>query len=422
MEDLLGRHINIHRWRGGSSNIAAPVEGRCLQRGLSVVELMVGIALGLILVTGMLGLLVSANKGRAELARAGQVNENGRFALQLIAQQVVHSGFWAGFVPAHDDLTLADGSNFSVDYPQTVSVGLVTDTPAVPDPCKKSENWSNPYRANLIALPVQTYQIVSGTTLPVCEGNGSRPAGLISSPKDGTDVLFFRHAEPCVAGSSTLCPTLSSGEEAFQLNNCSTTLSTTRYVFSGTSSTAAQKRDCATTADRFRYVSSAFYIRTYSVRAGDGIPTLMQAQFGLSGGVPQFLSAQPLIPGIDAFRVEIGVDDRRTGDSTATINRNNIQWADPKTLVKPTNRGDGVPDNWMRCGATGCTADQLVNAVAVRLHVLARSEQAANDYVDTSTYTLAGSTLGPFRDGYRRHVFVQTVRLNNVSSRRETPG
>ena len=95
---------------------------------------------------------------------------------------------------------------------------------------------------------------------------------------------------------------------------------------------------------------------------------------------------------------------------------------DPNTLIKPTNRGDGAPDSWVRCDTGGCTADQLSNAVAVRLHVLARSEQAASDYRDTATYSLAGSTLGPFNDGYRRHVFVQTVRLHNVSSRRETPG
>jgi type IV pilus assembly protein PilW len=391
-------------------------------RGLSLVELMVGIALGLILVTAVLGLLLSTNKSRAELARAGQVNENGRFAIQLVAQQVMHAGFWGGFVPAHDDLTLDAGSNFTVDYPQAVTAGADTDTPAVPDPCKRSEHWSDAYRRNLIGIPVQSYEVSSSGTVSICTGTGSRPNGLVVSPQSGTDVLFIRHAEPCVAGSSSTCAALAAGEERFQLNNCATSLTTTRYAFSGSNSASAQKRDCATTADRFRFVSSAFYVRTFSVRSGDGIPTLMQAQFGVTGGVPQFQAAQALIPGVEAFRVEIGIDDRRTGDSSATINQNDIAWADPNTLIKPTNRGDGAPDSWVRCDTGGCTADQLSNAVAVRLHVLARSEQAASDYRDTATYSLAGSTLGPFNDGYRRHVFVQTVRLHNVSSRRETPG
>jgi hypothetical protein len=29
--------------------------------------------------------------------------------------------------------------------------------------------------------------------------------------------------------------------------------------------------------------------------------------------------------------------------------------------------------------------------------------------------------MGPFCDGYKRHLFSRTIRLNNVSMRRETP-
>ena len=89
--------------------------------GLSLVELMVGIAIGLTIVTALLTLLVSTNRHNAELARSGQISESGRFALQILADEVSHAGFWGGFIPSFDDLT---------------TVGAPGDVPtAVPDPC-----------------------------------------------------------------------------------------------------------------------------------------------------------------------------------------------------------------------------------------------------------------------------------------------
>jgi type IV pilus assembly protein PilW len=405
-------------------------------RGLSLVELMVGVTLGLLITAALLTLLADISRNRTQLAVAGQVNENGRFAVNLLANHAVHAGFWGGFIPSYDDLTLADGANFAQDYPAEVvsSPSQGTDTTAVPDPCKARANWSAQYRTNLMAIPVQVYRIADPVPDPVL----SVCASIVNSPLAGTDVLIMRHAETCaagscancpgecVAGSCPNCPALSTGEEFFQLNNCYTVASGTispRYVFANAipGSNTALKRNCTSAADQHRFVSNLFYIRTFSVTAGDGIPTLMHARFGVSGGTPQFLSAQPLIPGIQGFRVEVGVDDRRTGDTTATVNRNNIEWADTTNLKTPRNRGDGVPDTWVTCPAIGCTADQLTNAVALRLHVLSRSERTSAGPNDTKTYTLAGSTLGPFNDGFRRHVFTQTVRLHNVSSRRETP-
>lgn len=62
-----------------------------------------------------------------------------------------------------------------------------------------------------------------------------------------------------------------------------------------------------------------------------------------------------------------------------------------------------------------------MNAVAVKLYVLIRSDVETPGYKDTKTYNLGSTTLGPYDDGFKRHLFTQTIRLVNVSSRRETP-
>jgi len=59
--------------------------------------------------------------------------------------------------------------------------------------------------------------------------------------------------------------------------------------------------------------------------------------------------------------------------------------------------------------------------VQVKFFVLARSTATTPGWTDSKSYQLAGTTYGPFNDQYKRHVFSSSVRLNNVSGRRETP-
>ena len=168
-------------------------------------------------------------------------------------------------------------------------------------------------------------------------------------------------------------------------------------------------------------------MRDYAETVGDGIPTLVRSRMEMSGGLPTHQESVALIEGIEGFRVELGLDTLgKTGlavDYTQAVN-----WVDPSNKITPTNRGDGSPDGaFVHCSAgTPCTADQFINAVAVKLHVLARSTESSPGHTDTKDYILGGTTaapfkLGPFNDQFKRHVFATTVRLTNVTGRRETP-
>ncbi len=177
-----------------------------------------------------------------------------------------------------------------------------------------------------------------------------------------------------------------------------------------------------TPAEQRRFSSNIYYIRDHAVTAGDGIPTLMRSQFGLNGSTLEHKAAEALIEGVEGFRVEYGVDN--VSDSGAAVNFGAaIVWANPTNRNSPTNRGDGIPDGaYVRCTtATPCTVDQLANTVAVKIYVLVRAENKSAGYTDTKTYAMGSTTLGPFNDNYKRHLFQQTIRLQNISSRRETP-
>ena len=439
-------------------------------RGLSLIELMIAIVLGMIIVAALLALYVNVTRTNSELEKMNRQIENGRFAMQLLQDDVAHAGFWGSYVPQFDNLT----------EPLTP-----LDAPtALPDPCLaySATNWNFAYLTNLIGIPVQGY-----TTPPTgC-------AALVTNQQANTDILVVRHAQTCVAGAAG-CEADTAGKLYFQSTQCesevtalaqagaanSITLTasasatndayngftlriiggsgmgqsraitayngTTKvatvspnwvtvpdnssiYAFGlgyamGTSGYIFHKRNCTDLADKRKFVSDIYYIRNYAVNPGDGIPTLMRSSFDWTGGTPTQMPAEALIEGIQGFRVEYGIDS--VSDSGAAVDYTHpIVWTDPLNKTSPTNRGDGVADG-SYVDASGVTCNSVsdckaANVVAVRIHVLARSLEATPGYTDSKTYTLGGTTMGPFNDGFKRHVFSTTVRLVNPAGRRDTP-
>lgn len=411
------------------------------EAGFTLVELMISMVLGLFIVLALVTLLINVNRNNSELSKMNRVIENGRFALQLLQADVSHAGFWGGFIPQFDDLTW---TTLPVPGVPQNYLGVVT---AAPDPCA---DWAalaaNPdpvvlstYKANLIGISVQAYEIpaaVPSPTVPVCSAK-------VVNPQPDSDVLIVRHAETCAVGE-TGCAPFTANELYFQMARCGSTAPSPAYALEQYNAVnentlfplrvrAVAPLTCGTAAfaEKRKYVSNLYYVRRYAVTDGDNVPTLMRRQFSCASGTCQFGQEDAMIEGIESFKVELGVDNVSDfGTVLATANFNATPtWADPANLTSPTNRGDGLPDGaYVRCTAAApCNAFQLMNTVAVKMFVLVRSESRSAGYTDTKSYCLASSCptaasrLGPFNDGYKRHLFQQVVRLVNVAGRRETP-
>lgn len=380
------------------------------QSGFSLIELMIAIVIGLIVLAALIALYLNVSRSNNELAKTNFQIESGRFAIQILQNDIVHGGFWGSYVPQFNDLT---------------ATGAPADVPtAVPDVCLayNATNWNAGYKTNLIGIPVQSY-----STMP-----SSCSSVVVGSQKANTDVLVVRHAETCVAGSGGNCGAYVANGLYFQSSLCQPPLPTSMtpdasaYILGTTGfDTTLHKKNCtALVTDKYKFVSSIYYVDTIG-----GIPTLMRSSFDLSAGTLAQQTAVPLIEGVEGFIVELGIDnlsDNGTdviNDADAT-NRYTaaIKWASATSLTSPTNRGDGIADSFVRCTtASPCTVQQLSNVVAVKLYVLVRAPGITAGHTDGKTYTLGSTTLGPFNDQYKRHVFSTTVRLHNVSGRRETP-
>ena len=347
-------------------------------RGLSLIELMIAIGLGMVVVGALLALFVNVTRANNEMSKMNRQIENGRFAIQLLQDDLAHAGFWADFVPPFEDR----------------NVTTPTDAPAAfPDPCKDPASWDAVDRNNLIGIPAQS-------DIGTC--------GVVTSQLADTDALVVRHAE-------TTTGTACGGEVCFQASQCGPEINDAppkRYVL-GTAGLTLHKMDCVgtgtpqimpitagTTAVTRRYVSNIYYVR-------DDFTLMRSAFVG-----DEHLAPQPVIDGIEALRIEYGIDS--VGKNGAAV-----------SYTGAVNRGDGIPDDYVNAGDLTCNsaADcDAANIVAVRIHVLARSTEATPGYTDTKTYVMGGTgDLGPFNDGFKRHVFTTTVRLVNPSGRRETP-
>lgn len=408
---------NLRMTKLKTYNINMPANSTCLklgQAGFSLIELMIALTIGLIITIALGNLFLNITRANDELAKANSQIENGRFAIQLLQNDIVHAGFWGTYVPQFDDLT----------YTGTPAA-VPTTAADVPNPCLAySAAWTPPYKASLVAIPVQAY----ATTPP--SGTGCS-TNLATNKKASTDVLLVRHAETCVPGE-TNCEADTVGKLYFQASLCE--LENANPYKLDTSSFTLHKRNCVGTgapaalpitagaiAEKRKFISNIYYVRDYAQTVGDNIPTLMISQFDLAGGALAHQTAVPLIEGIEGFNVELGIDN--LSDTGAAVNYTAaVTWANPLNLTSPTNRGNGAPDAFVRCTtAVPCSAAQLINVVAVKVYVLARADRVSPGYTDTKTYALGSTTLGPYNDGFKRHVFSTTVRINNVSSRRETP-
>lgn len=365
------------------------------QQGFTLVELMVAATVGLLIMAGVLTLYLNLRRANDDMAKTNSLIENGRFAVGLLQEDFAHAGFWNGYVPQFDDLTASD-----------IPADVPTDLAPV---CSEFSTWTPQDKVNAVGIVVQTYSAVP-----------SGCSSIITDFAANSDVVVIRHAETCSPGVGN-CAAEVSGKVYFQSSFCDS--ETANAFVLGTSGFLLHKRDCTALAERRKFITNVYYVRTYAVTSGDGIPTLMRAQFDSPDGTaPNVLQpAVPLIEGVEAFRVELGLDS--LSDTGAAVNyAQAVSWADITTKTSPTNRGDGTPDgNFVHCGATSCTAAELINVVEARLYVLARSRTATPGYSSDKTYALGAATLGPYTDGFKRHLFTSSATLVNVSRRRQTP-
>lgn len=350
------------------------------QRGITLVEWMVSITIGLILLAGLTALIAQQSSTQAELEKSSRQIENGRYAMYVLNEDIQMAGYYGEF------------SN----------VAGLTVPAALPDPCAVAVADIEP----AMVFPVQGYDSLTTAGLPACINAANHLSG--------TDILVVRRVE---AATLTIASAASAAGGQVYLQSGLTGSGLEFIKKLGTGADAAgttvftlKKKDKVSPAPLRKFLVHIYFVSPCSVpvsgsstcsSAADGgkpIPTLKVLELS-SSGANTLMSTTPLVEGIENMQIDYGFDT--TGDGA------------PDSYAK-----DAAPEaDW----ATNPTAvAHWGNVMAVRLNLLARSNESSAGYLDAKTYNLglAGTTTAT-NDHFKRRVFSQLIRVVNPSSRRD---
>jgi type IV pilus assembly protein PilW len=331
--------------------------------GLSLVELMVALTIGLIILTAVSSLFVSSKQTYTTQDSLARLQENARFAMQFLIKDIRLGGYFGCL-----DEMYAPSPGIAV------AGGLTFVTNAT--------------------VPFEGAENASGTWLP---SGAALPAGM----KTGTDAIAIRMSN--LAAWANVTPGMLNGSSNINVDSvtpfavgdiavvsdCASADITQVSGISGSAlvhSMALQKAYEAPAARVFKMVTRQYFIGTKTVD-GKIVPVLYRQD---NAGAPQ-----ELVEGVESLQILYGED----------------------TDTPPTGLTDGVPNIYRKASA-------VVNwqkVISVRIGILVSTLDEKNTDVDTTpSYDVDGDGSSDFvppstpPDRHRRRVFQATVQLRNM--------
>jgi type IV pilus assembly protein PilW len=342
--------------------------------GVSIVEMMIAVTLGLLILAALASIFASSSAARNEIERNSRQIENGRYAIEVLSEELRLAGFYG-----------------------ELNTAQVLVPPALPDVCSNDPaEWRR-------AIRIAVYGWDQGMLVPTCV--------TLSNHKTNTDVLVVRRASTCEAGTPG-CDPLVVGAPYMQVSRCNTeqtTIDNTYQMGFTAAGWGLRLKGCIQPAKLRRYIVRIFYISRDNGQ-GQDIPTLKRLDFD-----GNFFQDTALVEGIEELNIEYGVDwGPINGVVVAPDGRPEAYTTDPTSYSDPSCAGNCTPVlNWS-------------NVVTARIHLLARNIEPSPDYEDRKIYTLGRTSSGNEYDvapggNFRRHVYSSLVRVVNAAQRREQP-
>lgn len=238
------------------------------QAGLSLIELMIAVTIGLLLLAGVVTIVTNSSRTQQELENIGRQIENGRYAIELLQREVPHAGYYGEYY----------------GFPEPA---------ALPDPCATAVGDIDA----ALSLPIQGYDSPAGNPPPGCLGDADH--------RDGTDILVIRRAST----ATTAIDALTANELYLQSRSWDHVLATAAggETAADPGSYDLEKRDNSVANIR-RLHTDIYFIGPDD----DGVPTLKRLRLTGSGGALAF-EEQALVSGIESLQIDYGIDS--DGDS-----------------------------------------------------------------------------------------------------------
>jgi type IV pilus assembly protein PilW len=355
------------------------------ERGVTLVELLVSLVLGMLLTAGIIQVFAGNRTTYAFNESLSRIQENARFTLDHIAYEARMAGYSGCLseVAIHNNLELDNQDLFRDDIANGIQGYDANGTGAGetylatamnPSPSGNLTDWTP-------SLPAQLDDLVlPGSDVLVVRGIGGEAESLVS-PFNDTTQLFVSTPHDLAAGQILV---VSDCQKAsiFQLSAVD---STGRNLTHGTPSMTpgnenaswGPEQDYGLGSEVARLNTLAFYVG----RGADGSPALFQLRLQSVGTTASF-AAEELAAGVETLQVRYGIDSAGA---------------------------DGAIDEWVSADAIG----DWTTVLSVEIALLARADDEYGAETDTVTYTLGATQFNPINDRRLREVFSTTVGVRN---------
>jgi type IV pilus assembly protein PilW len=338
-----------------------PAELHSNFRGFTLVELMVALVITLILLAGIGQIFLSSKKSFNIQESLSRMQENGRYAIEMLAQDIRRAGYWGG----------------NADVESIKGTEIASDSTIINDPgsCSATDtNWA-----------LRLSHDVFGKN----DNKGSY-ACLDPYPYvAGGDILVLRYASPWVVGGTSL-PLDCSGATIKDCYPNKYFLRSSLFkgrLFQGTDEDNPSNTLIAPAVKTSELISRIYFVGTSGASskcpASGTVKSLNRLILNSAGATESEVVAN----GVEDMQVRYGVMDMDT------------------TVVPP------VPILRYYDAADSLEWDKVI---AVRVWLLMRSECGDTGYTNDTVYPMP-DPLGkmPYNDSYRRQLYTTTVQLRN---------
>jgi type IV pilus assembly protein PilW len=335
--------------------VRLPQRKRERERGVTLIELMVALAIGSFLMIGAVTVFMQGRTTFRITESIARMQENARFVLDTLEPDIRMANYWG--------LTTRTGK-------VTGRAGPADPTP--PGLAVGGQNCAQNWAINL--------------------------DNQVESDNNGFAWLCAPFGGAAVATADTLIVRRVSEDPVLALQNDTLYLQSARFMdsqlFVGT---VVPAQFAGSPSATHQLVVNGYYVsQTSSLSTADNqIPSLrMKTLLPGAGAGPQVVD-QEVLPGVEDLQVQFGVDTDIVGAATRGTVKRYVNPGDP--ILNPASPAF-IPS---------------AQILAVRLWLRIRAEQRENGFTDTTNYVYADQNIAAPNDAFRRMVVSKTVYLRN---------
>lgn len=324
-----------------------------LQSGLTLIELMVAVVIGLILIAGAANLYVKSRNTYDVNDSVARMQETARYAMNAIESDLRRANLQGFNAVQTSGSANIGGANPDVDANQT--------KPSYSAPTVNAVASSAAVNACGVNFAVDFTHYVQGDNnglLPNDQGGG---AGFLSATRNSVTCAVFNGATKRIRSADTL--TIRGTSESCGAN---TLHLTTNYGYGSQLTNGGTCTPTSTTQKINDVLVHAYYMDQDST-GQTGVPSLRRMILGSGPG----FSDEEVIPGVEDLQVQFGIETAPAGSS---INFTGIatQYVDPNSPI---------------------LNDDHVRVVTVRVWLLVRGDAPESGFTDLTSYEYADRAI-----------------------------